>query len=166
MNEREIKTLYAKLMAYDHRKWSESNVAAWHQQAVLNRWTLTEAIDAVDEHHSQSDKYLMPAHITAIIKARRQHPAPVAEHRQLNPPPPAHPEHITQTMTEIRRQLGWHTREDIPTDALIVECPWCHAAPQRPCTQRVPFGPRSGQFQPLQSFHPSRVELAGNLVQR
>lgn len=71
---------------------------------------------------------------------------------------PADPEHVATTMTWLAGQLGWN-REVKTTDVgvLDVECPYCHAAPGRPCTLQAKG---TGEYKQLRSTtaHPSRVE--------
>lgn len=162
MTEQQIRSLYAIAMAYDNRRLSEANITAWTEQALRNRWTYDEAAEAVHTHHATSTEYLMPAHITAIIKNQRSKPENVSESRQIEGAPPAQPERIQSIVAELGRRLGWKSRDRSTEDAavLAVECPSCHAAPKRPCTRQVTQGAHRGEHKPLKQFHPSRSEVA------
>lgn len=158
MTEREIRAVYALATTYDNRKTSEANVTAWWEQARRNRWTFDEAREAIHEHHRHSTEFLMPAHVTAIIRANRRQPEHIDNVRQLPAAPAAQPERIRSIVGEIARRLHWKRPPYNP--ALDVECPYCHAAPKRPCARLVTRGPHRGQYVPLSTPHPSRVERA------
>lgn len=164
MTEQEIRALYATATAYDNRRPSEANITAWWQQAERNHWTFADALEAIHQHHAESTEYLMPAHITAIIKARKSQPRPVAETRQIEAAPPAAPERISAIVREVGTRLGWRGTDDGSDDdyrvALTTECPWCHAGPSRPCTVRVTRGVHQGEYRPMSHPHPSRVDIA------
>lgn len=159
MTEQEIRRLYAAIMAYDNRRLSEANIRAWWEQANRNRWTFDEALAAVHEHHANSTEYLMPGHVTAIIRANRRQPAPVDEQRrQLPPAPPADPTRVAEIMQQLAERLGWRDRTDQQRPALAVECPACHSAPGRPCIVR------GTDYQSMRGVHPSRADLAAKAV--
>lgn len=162
MTEAEIRQLYALVMSYDNRKFSEANITAWWQQAERNRWEFDEARQAIHQHHAESTEFLMPAHVTAIIKARRSQPQRIDETRQIEAPPPAHPERIRSVVDELGKRLGWESRAPLAEDAatLAVECPFCHAQPKRPCTMQITRGTHRGEYRPLSTFHASRIDLA------
>lgn len=101
----EIRTLYALVVSYDNRRLSEANLHAWWEQAERQRWTLTEASEAVRVHFGRSTDFLMPAHVTAIVRARRADPRPVADSRQLPAAQPASPQRIRAIVDEIRALL-------------------------------------------------------------
>lgn len=161
ITEQEIRAIYAVAMAYDNRKLSEANITAWWEQANRNRWTLDEAREAIHEHHRTSTDFLMPAHITNIIRGHRRQPEPVAEARQLPSAPPADPERIGRLLGQLSAKLGWSRRPQDP--ARKVECPHCHAAPTRPCTRVVTVGAHRGEYVPITGVHPSRRELADRM---
>ena len=164
MKEDEIRKLYALAISYDNRRLSEANITAWWEQAERNRWTLDEAREAVHQHHAQSAEFLMPAHITAIIKARRQQPARY-EPLAIEAAPPAPDDRVRRIVDELARRLGWTRQQQSHTDpALTVECPYCHAQPQRPCTRLVTRGPHRGEHRPIRTPHPSRVDLADECI--
>lgn len=162
MTEAEIRKLYAIAMAYDNRKLSNAGITAWWEQAERNRWTFDEAREAIHRHHATSTEFLMPAHVTTLIRAERRQPAPV---RQLALPaaPPAQQGTIRRVVSDLARQLGWRRGTVSGEDqrVLAVECPHCQAGPMRPCTRLATRGPHRGEHMPLRrGFHPSRVDLA------
>lgn len=164
MTEDEIRRLYAVAMAYDNRRLSEANITAWWEQAERNRWTFDEAREAVHQHHCESADFLMPAHITAIIRARRRQPAPVAEVKAIAREPLSNPASVSSIIGKIRQELGWTPRN--PSEApLEIECPHCHAQPKRRCTRFATRGKQRGQYVPIADFHESRKELAAKAGQ-
>jgi hypothetical protein len=159
VTEDEIRRVYAIAMAYDNRKLSEANITAWWEQAERNRWTFDDAREAIHTHHCESTEYLMPAHITAIIRRKRQQQPPVAEAIALPAAPPAQPARIRGLVADLANRLGW--RRHVPDDpALAVECPYCHARPRRPCTRTIGNGHRRGEIVPIRDIHESRRKLA------
>jgi hypothetical protein len=79
MNEQEVRAVLATAMAYDNRKPGEANIAAWMEAASRGRWTFEAALEAVHQHYATSTQFLMPGHITAVVRARMQLPAPASE---------------------------------------------------------------------------------------
>lgn len=161
MTEREIRAVYAVAMAYDNRRLSEANITAWWEQARRNRWTFDEAREAVHEHFATSTDFLMPAHITAIIRNRRSKPESAAAVRELPATPLADPERIGRLLGQLSAKLGW--RRPAKDPARQVECPYCHAAPHRPCTRLATTGSHRGEYIPITGVHPSRQELADQM---
>lgn len=72
MTELEIKHLLAAVMAYDNRKPGQAAVLAWTEAATRARWTFAEALEAVHQHYAESTEFLMPAHITRIVRNGRR----------------------------------------------------------------------------------------------
>lgn len=161
MNELEIRRLYALAMSYDNRKLSEANITAWWEQAERHRWTYDEAREAIHAHHGESPDFLMPAHVTAIIKRQRRQPAPVAEVKALPEAQPSQPERFRTVIGHLAEQLGWRPKTPNADDRIrSVECPHCGAAARRPCTRQITRGHRRGEHVALSQFHHSRIELA------
>lgn len=73
MDREAIRRLLAVVMLYDNRSPGNGTIAAWQKAAGLARWTEDEAVDAVHAHYARSTDYLMPGHITAHIRAQREH---------------------------------------------------------------------------------------------
>lgn len=162
MTEEDVRKLLGVVMAYDNRKPSVATLTAWTEQSERGRWTLDEAREAVHIHHSESTEWLMPAHITAILKRERQKPGHIDESRQLEGAPSADPKRIHDLVTEVASRLGWSRRTPTGADtrAIEVECPYCHAAPKRMCARQVTTGPHRGEWATLKNFHASRLDAS------
>lgn len=133
MTRPEIIDLLSVITAYDNRNASPATVLAWGTAAEIGRWTLPEAIAAVHAHFASSSEWLMPAHVTEHIRARRTQPAPVAE---LAAPdkPAADPQHIRAVVTDLAQRMGWP--QEIDRRAVMAEtCTHCGAQPQQQCTR-------------------------------
>jgi hypothetical protein len=75
VTEQEIRKLLAVAMAYDNRKPGDMNVMAWTEAANRSRWSFEAALEAIHMHYAQSTEFLMPAHVTTLIRqAMRQPP--------------------------------------------------------------------------------------------
>lgn len=163
MTEDDVKRLLATAMSYDNRKPGAANITAWWEQAERNRWTFDEALEAIHVHHTESSEYLMPAHITAIIRRHRQIPGRPAP--QLSAAAKADPERVQGLIAKLAQRLGWDRAKAQQHDdpALQVDCPHCHAGASRPCSRLVTRGPHRGENVPLAQPHPSRMELAAKI---
>jgi hypothetical protein len=164
MTEVEIKRVLAAVVAYDNRKPSNANITAWLEASDRGRWTFNEALEAVHQHYTTSTDFLMPGHVTAIIKANRRQPE---HHVPALEAAKAAPERIQGLIDEVARRLGWQRTVQSHSDpARAVECPYCHAAQGRPCSRMATRGHRRGEHVPLSAPHPSRIELAESLDRR
>ncbi|MFE3105964.1 hypothetical protein [Nocardia tengchongensis] len=67
----ELVSLLQVITAYDNRSADAGTVAAWAEAARRQRWTFAEAIDAVHEHYSANTTWLMPGHVTQLIRRER-----------------------------------------------------------------------------------------------
>ncbi|MGW4119863.1 hypothetical protein [Nocardia sp. NPDC004711] len=67
----EIVTLLQIITAYDNRSVDSATVAAWREAGRRRRWTFDEAVEAVHVHYSHNTAWLMPGHITQIIRRDR-----------------------------------------------------------------------------------------------
>lgn len=77
LTDPEVRLLLGHAMAYDNRKVpGDANRAAWAEAARRANWTLPAAIEALHQHYATSSEFVMPGHITALIKAERRQPAP------------------------------------------------------------------------------------------
>lgn len=84
LDDSQIKIVLAAAMSYDNRKLpGVANRAAWVEAARRANWTLDAAVEAVHQHYAVNTEFLMPGHITQLIRAERRQPAPFAA------PPPA-----------------------------------------------------------------------------
>ena len=97
MNETEVRALLAAAVAYDNRRPSQSNIAAWLEAANRGDWTFAEALDAIHEHNTENPDFLKPAHVTQRIRAKRD-----AEKPAWPPPYAALP--ATQPADETTRR--------------------------------------------------------------
>ena len=157
MTHDEVVDLLTAVSAYDNRKANPASVLAWGKAAELGRWTLQEALQAVHEHFAENPDYLMPAHITARVKASRQDRALRAEALALEAAPvdPAAAERIQRIVGELAQSMGWsEERRDRKGFALRVACPHCSAPVGARCTS-----PSSGKPLKESACHPSRAEL-------
>lgn len=138
---------------YDSRKPNPDAVLAWMKASELGRWSFPEALNALHEHYATSRDYLMPAHITERIKARRAQPG----RPELPPGSPAGRARVDDAIAEVAKNLGWKRPPDPDENrrVLAVRCPWCSAAPHEPCSRPTGRGGR------LTGPHPARVEAAG-----
>lgn len=69
MTPSEAAQALAKASAFDNRQVSETAAYAWAE--VLATHTLDEVSQAIAEHYANSTAFVLPGHIAAIIKARR-----------------------------------------------------------------------------------------------
>lgn len=106
MNDDEIVDLLTAVAAYDRRTGGKGDVIAWRAAAHAAGWTFEEALAAVAEHFAHSTAWLMPAHVTAIIKAHRRDRAERYAHRGLPAAPPASPETRQRIMAELTARLS------------------------------------------------------------
>lgn len=105
MNRDEIIDLLTAASAYDRRSVGEADVAAWSEAANRAGWTFPRALDALHEHFATSTAWLMPGHVTQLIRARAARPSdtPVDEVLSLPSAPPASPERRAELMAKIRK---------------------------------------------------------------
>lgn len=161
LTDQQIRHLLVMCMAFDNRKPSEAQAAAWAEAARIARWDFDDAKTAITEHYTESTDFCMPGHITSRIKANRRQPAPPTDAIALPAAPPANPERVGVLLAQVGKQLGWQPKQR-RHPALDQRCPHCHAAPGRPCTRRVERGHRAGQNKPLAQPHPSRIDLVAD----
>ncbi|WP_280393198.1 hypothetical protein [Nocardia wallacei] len=67
----EAVTLLQIAAVYDNRDIDQLIINAWLEAARRQRWTFPEAADAVHQHYSKHTAWLMPGHITQIIRRGR-----------------------------------------------------------------------------------------------
>lgn len=95
MTEDEVRSLLAVAIAYDNRKPGEANIAAWLEAANRGRWTFGAALEAIHAHYVVSTDFLMPAHVTAALRAKSRQPKPFAELEASQPSSPEHAERMS-----------------------------------------------------------------------
>ncbi|MFE3051582.1 hypothetical protein [Nocardia sp. NPDC059239] len=64
----EVVTLLQKAVIYDNRDVDQLLVDAWLDAGRRQHWTFDEAEEAIQQHYSASTAWIMPGHITQIIK--------------------------------------------------------------------------------------------------
>jgi hypothetical protein len=74
MTQDEVVQLMKVITRYDNRPPSAEVAEAWYASANIADWTLAEATEAVARHFTYSTEYLKPAHVTALIEAKRNPP--------------------------------------------------------------------------------------------
>ena len=162
LTQDQIVDLLTAISAYDNRKPNPASVMAWGKAAELGRWTLAEAFDAVHWHFASSTEYLMPAHITALVKAHRQDQAMRAEALALEAAPvdPVAAERVNIIVDELAKTMGWSEHpEKRASFALKVRCPHCGANPGSRCVS-----PKTGKTLTQTACHPSRAEALAELM--
>lgn len=155
MTHDQVVDLLTAISAYDNRKPNPAAVLAWGKAAELGRWTLPEALDAVHGHFSEDPAYLMPAHVTARVKAARQDRA-MREETLAIESGPVHPEvaaRVERVVAELAAGMGWDRGSRKEKFGLQVDCPHCGAKAGQKCTARS-----TGQPLREASMHPARAE--------
>jgi hypothetical protein len=149
----DVKKLLAVAMGYDNRNPGQLNVAAWSEAAQRGRWTLGEAVEAVHTHYATETTWLMPAHITRLVKAGRE------QRERFRPEPRPEPigqarvrELVAAALPDDRASL--RPPQGVPP-ALARRCAYCGAAPGQPCTRES----RTGRVA-LENVHPTRAEAS------
>jgi hypothetical protein len=97
VNEQEVRAVLATAMAYDNRRPGEANIAAWTEAADRGRWSFGAAVEAVHQHYATSTEFLMPAHVTRLVRSAMRQPGPVSD-------AVAHLEGATPASEETRRR--------------------------------------------------------------
>lgn len=103
MTHDEIVQLLQVISAYDSRKIDGPTVAAWKESAARGRWKSESAFEAVHTHFAKSTAWLMPGHVSELIRAGNRHPAPASEVLSVERGAPASEETRTRLMAEIRK---------------------------------------------------------------
>jgi hypothetical protein len=102
----QVRALLATAMAIDNRRPGEAAVIAWHDLGNEARWTFPEALAAIKSHYRESTEFLMPGHITKLIRAGRRADAEKFDRKALPPASPASQEVREEAMTKIRAVIG------------------------------------------------------------
>lgn len=170
LTDDQIIDLLSVAAAYDNRKVNTDYVLAYGEASRRGRWTFQDAVDCVHEHYSRSTDFLMPAHITSLLREARSQPAPYralegGEDWQMAKPgegpnptgAPAAPEHIADVMAKLAANLGWALEID-RRSVLAVACPFCGELPGHACTR--PTRKSGTGVIEMAKPHPSRIEAA------
>lgn len=133
MHRDEIVDLLSAISAYDNRNASNAAILAWTETANRGRWTFREALDAIHAHYAEATTFLMPGHVTQLIKARRQD---AALRSPVDPPDRTGQKAIAQLIkgafrstdeNQDRKQTSHTELDDMHDTVSSVECPRCGA---------------------------------------
>jgi hypothetical protein len=148
--------LLTAIAAYDGRAPSEAAVIAWREAGDRAHWSLPEAIDAVHSYFVESTAWIMPAHVTAIIRAERRN-AP----RRLDGTTAddvAADSHKASMLAKIRGMIGHVGPGGAEADpALDVSCEWCGSTIGERCAVPRKAGRRTMRER---ACHPIRLVKA------
>jgi hypothetical protein len=78
LTHEQVAALLVVAMAYDNRNAGDATVMAWTEAAIRAQWRFAEAVEAIHQHYAQSTAFLMPGHVTTLIREARRQPAPFA----------------------------------------------------------------------------------------
>jgi hypothetical protein len=153
----DVVDLLSAVTAYDTRNATPATILAWTEAGNRSRWTYQEALDAIHAHYAESTEFVMPAHVTARIRAVRQDASLRAEgDRQIGQAPanPAAAARIQQITDELAQQMGWTEEGQTRTGfALKVKCPHCRALEGQRCVN-----PANGKTLRNSPAHGSRID--------
>jgi hypothetical protein len=152
MDTQQVRQLLAVVIAYDNRKLAEANILAWSEAARRGRWTLAEAIEAVHDHYGRESTWLMPGHVTASIRAKRQDHAMREQAAWQIEAAPRVAELVAGVLPDVDAAVVDHEPPPVPSKYRNA-CPHCHAAPGAPCV-RPSHGPKPVA---LAGVHPARL---------
>jgi hypothetical protein len=141
MHRDEIINLLSAISAYDNRNASNAAILAWTETANRGRWTFREALDAIHAHYAEATTFLMPGHVTQLIKARRQD---AALRTPTDPPDRTGQKAVAQLIKGAfrstdenqdhhRRRTANTELDDMHDAASSVECPRCGAPIEARC---------------------------------
>ncbi len=99
MTPLEVATLLAVIASFDQRTVGESDVIAWREVAIEQRWTLALARRAVIQHHGVEDERIKPSHITRRIEAARKAVVAALPQDDLAPP--------QELANDPRAEIAW-----------------------------------------------------------
>ncbi|MBF6189511.1 hypothetical protein [Nocardia farcinica] len=71
MTHDDVVTLLQVIHAYDGREITDGAVLAWEEAARRQQWTFEEAVNGVHAHYSENTKWIMPGHVTQMIRRER-----------------------------------------------------------------------------------------------
>lgn len=156
MNRNEVIDVLTAVAAADRRTVGEADVTVWC--AVIGDLPKEDALRAVVDHFRECPGvWLEPGHVVAGVRAiRRDRMQRLSEDQQA-----AREAVIDAKVSEMVAEIA--AAKSIPDDrvvfhrpgvnALLVRCPWCHAAVGDRCMT-------PGTQRPNRNPHPSRVDAA------
>lgn len=108
MEQNQIVDLLKAASAYDNRKPDPASVMAWMEASRRGGWTFERALDAIHHHYANSPDRIMPAHITAHMRAvpLRTFDQTVDEALQLSEASPATATHRRRVIDEFVQKFG------------------------------------------------------------
>jgi hypothetical protein len=164
MSNEQILKLARTASGYDGRRPpNEQAKTAWFEGARRGRWSFAEAEAAIHEHYADDTTWIMPAHVSAIIRkhrAERSHAEFEAAERaraagQPGPGGPRTPgrDLAMQVVAQLTSRLGIDRDPRHDEARKRVRCPRCRAQPGETCVN-----PQTGR--PLRDSpgHDARLE--------
>jgi hypothetical protein len=146
----EIIQLLGGASCYDARKPSEGMVNAWSDAAERGRWTYPEATEAIKTHYVESTDFVMPAHVTKQIRAKRQDSA---MRHPIDPPDRADQQRLAELIADAFQTIPDPRHDKWRVDAVSRPCPFCDFQPGEQCTRESPEG-----GVPTRIPHPTRMK--------
>jgi len=132
LDRNEIIRLLQLAACYANRTPAESTVLAWEESARRGRWTFDEAADAIKNHYLNSTDFIMPGHITQLIRATRQDTAM----RNDTPPRAIAPADASGWVVGDDPHFGKRNRpelEALHAETNVVPCRHCKQEPGHRC---------------------------------
>lgn len=163
LSEKHIKELLFTASGYDGRKPpSQAQTDAWFEGAKRGNWTFDEARSAVHEHYSRSTDWIMPAHVSAIVRAARaeriDRDADQRERSRAAGVDAAGRARVAEIVAQLAAKLGMPTDPDHDEARRLIECSWCKAGIGERCRN-----PRTGKPLRQAAGHEARIEALQRL---
>lgn len=163
MNRQEVAQLLTVDAAITGRPIDEPTVLVWHK--ILEHMPYPETAQALQDHYTESSRWVMPANLVTRVRQVMQDRADRARGQALGAieAPIAQPDSFA--VKEVHRLLQTITpvipKEDWPHPAIDdMQLPKRHACPA--CKAEVGLGcTNRGNGEALQGFHYSRLVKAG-----
>jgi hypothetical protein len=134
VNPSDAAAALARAAAFDRRTVGEVEARAW-AEAIPADYTLSEVIAATVAHYAASTEFLMPAHITALVKrARAERRARLLD--DPNAVPDADPDDVAGWLQALRegRMRDESTKQVVrrPVEAFMQHAAAGHGLPAEP----------------------------------
>jgi hypothetical protein len=139
-NEHILKLLRA-CSGYDGRRPpTDQQKAAWMEGGKRGRWTFAEAEEAIHDHYAEHTEWIMPGHVTAIIRRKRKiladTEADLAERQRAAGVSTAGRDRVRAMISELAIRLGIPSDPDHDEARRMIQCPHCRAMPGERCRNR------------------------------
>lgn len=120
--------LLAYIQTFDDRNFQEAHALSWNSVALNGRWTRELVLEAVRDHYMNSTDTLLPAHVHAYVRDRKQDESM----REYDRPTPGQP--VTGNVAKFIAR-NWLSEEEMEIALLEVECPFegCRVPKSQPC---------------------------------